>query len=578
MWWSNTEQRKVTKESIKDVIKNTKLHEKTTTPMQAPCGTPPSLYHSPSEGLCRTRGGSMDSNFSAEFNFNSLPTTDIFGNPVLAPPIMPDFAPFPGFTTPFEVGIKTEKQFFINDVEARRDSTITTSYFQPLPGSPDQSIPENWVQKDYFEHRHDNFMDSPEVAGAEFETLMPVHEPSGEESNLYLFGYFCENVLPLIFPSRAMREDCPSLSEVIVPSLQSNKAYYHCCLSIAGLHLKTAQGVQSDKLEADITSHMVATINEICQTLKTDSNHEQVLDAALAMIFLRCLVGGVADQVTEVSWQSHFGIAAEVVERLDLAAKALHSAEPPSLSMTIASWVDILGSTMKRRTPLFANLYREKNISKQSLGLADLIGCDDQIMFLISEIACLEALNADGMLDDIQLCVHISVLGNHISAAEAAAPEPANAYLATGAIDADRLRANMTAVFRIAARIYLCSLLPDFEPDKPGVQHLVAQFDAAMDFIPAGPAGFDRALVWPLLMAGSVALPAAAAGGVDFRAKIAERAAQMGGVAAIGSFARARALLDEVWRVSDEKAAVGERRSAHWRDVMQERGWDFLLI
>src|SRR5207248_2166785 len=106
--------------------------------------------------------------------------------------------------------------------------------------------------------------------------------------------------------------------------------------------------------------HMVATINEICQTLKTDSNHEQVLDAALAMIFLRCLVGGVADQVTEVSWQSHFGIAAEVVERLDLATKALQSADPPSLSMTIASWVDILGSTMKRRTPMFANLYREK--------------------------------------------------------------------------------------------------------------------------------------------------------------------------------------------------------------------------
>ena len=326
---------------------------------------------------------------------------------------------------------------------------------------------------------------------------------------------------------------------------------------------------------------MVATINEICQTLKTDCNHEQVLrrGAAADMIFLRCLVGGVSDQVTEVSWQSHFGIAAEVIERLELAAKALHSAEPPSLSMTVASWVDILGSTMKRKTPLFANLYREKNISKQvARARADLIGCDDQIMFLISEIACLEALKADAMLDDIQLCVHISVLGNHISAAEAAAPEPANAYLATGAIDADRLRANMTAVFRIAARIYLCSLLPDFEPDKPGVQHLLAQFDAAMDFIPAGPAGFDRALVWPLLMAGSVALPAGPAGGVDFRAKLAERAAQMGGVAAIGSFARARALLDEVWAVNDAKAARGERRSAHWRDVMQERAWDFLLI
>ena len=94
-----------------------------------------------------------------------------------------------------------------------------------------------------------------------------------------------------------------------------------------------------------------------------------------------------------------------------------------------------------------------------------------------------------------------------------------------------------------------------------------------MNYIPAGPDGFDRSLVWPLLIAGSVSLP-----GSSLRTTFEERIAQMGDVAAFGSIGKARELLKEVWHANDEALARGERQSVHWRDVMQQHGWDFLLI
>jgi hypothetical protein len=131
----------------------------------------------------------------------------------------------------------------------------------------------------------------------------------------------------------------------------------------------------------------------------------------------------------------------------------------------------------------------------------------------------------------------------------------------------------MTAVFRIAARIYLCSLVPGFDHQQPNITNLVSNFADAMNYIPAGPEGFDRSLVWPLLVAGSVCLPTS-----TLRATLIDRVAQMGEAADFGSMGRVRELLKETWAVNDEAMTRGERQSVHWRDVMRQRGWDFLLI
>ena len=39
-----------------------------------------------------------------------------------------------------------------------------------------------------------------------------------------------------------------------------------------------------------------------------------------------------------------------------------------------------------------------------------------------------------------------------------------------------------------------------------------------------------------------------------------------------------KALLNEVWSVNDYNLAKGIKQSVHWRDTMQQKGWDFLLI
>jgi len=572
MWWSNNEQRRQQKEHIKNVIKHTKLQEKNAHAVPLSTNTPPSLYHSPSDGMARTtRGGSMDSTFSGGFDFNHMPPVDFFSTPMMPPP-HPAFAPMSTYG-PYEVDIKTQTQLFVNDVETRRDSTISTFSSYPLPPSPDQSL-ENWVQKDHFEHIAESFVDEPmeynffDIPTAPMTPSVSLIQVADEDQ--YLLNHFVEKVLPAIFPVLDVNQQGAARSKNILAALESNKAYLHCCLSIAAIHKKTTQSIQDQKLDDDVTRHKYATITELCQALGSNTDHDRILDATLAMIFFRCAVGRPDDSDPDVPWHAHFSAATDLINRLDLTGKLSAPAAP--FNMTVAAWIDILGSTMVGRTPAFADTYREKNIARSDLGLANLMGCEDNVMFLISEIACLEALKSEGM-DDIQLCMHIKLLGERISMTEPAPESVQMAQSPTGAINSQQLVTNMTAVFRIAARIYLCSLLPDFDRQQSNIINLVASLADALKFIPAGPEGFDKSLVWPLLVAGSVSLP-----GSTFRSKFLERAHQMGDSSQFGSFGRTRELLQAIWGINDAAASRGERQSVHWRDVMRQREWDFLLI
>jgi hypothetical protein len=131
----------------------------------------------------------------------------------------------------------------------------------------------------------------------------------------------------------------------------------------------------------------------------------------------------------------------------------------------------------------------------------------------------------------------------------------------------------VTAAFMYAARIYLCSLVPGFRLDDHNVTSLVSAFCSVMEFIPAGPEGHDRSLVWPLLVVGSVSLPTS-----SFRSMFEERCSRLGEAANFGSFGRIRELFKDVWMLVDSEAALGSYQSVSWRDVMRQKGWDFLLI
>ena len=595
MWWSNNEQRKQQKENIKNIIKRTKLSEKTAQlgPTGTGADTPPGLSHSLptsatySDMTARTRAPSLDSQYSAGFEFNQ-PTLhepfDPYQPHLLSPPydVNALYQPFP--SAPYEVDIKTERQMFVNDVPTRRDSTVSTfSTFQPpqslqtLPPFPE----EEWIHGDVYGST--DFFSAEENMDFNpfgFTHGLPETTPQAliqvDDCDRELLDHFIDNVLRLIFPILEINQHGSARSEVILPALESNKCYLHCCLSIAAIHLKSTARLPDERIDGDIMRHRYATISELCEALNRDTDHQKILEATLGMIFFQCSVGRPDDALPDIPWHQHFQAGASLVRKLDLphAMIPVHDAKMhPPFNMTLTSWIDILGATMLARSPVFADKYREKNESGSPSGLCELMGCEDRVMYLISEIACLDGLKATGGVDDMQLCAHIKLMGEYLDLTEPIPGTVGGAVSATGAIRPQQLTVNMTAAFRIAARIYLCGLVPNASKYEPTMINLVEQFAAVLEFIPSGPDGFDRSLVWPLLIAGSLSTPSS-----GFRRAFADRTARLGEHAEFGSFGRMVRLLQEVWHQSGEDRPTSERRNVHWRDVMQQKGWDFLLI
>ncbi|KAL6706863.1 DNA-binding transcriptional regulator ume6 [Coniothyrium glycines] len=587
MWWSNNEQRRNQKEVIKNIIKRTKLNEKTAQGVTMGTSTPPSLCHSMqtadtfSDGMACTRAPSVDSQNSLDYNFSTA-APDFYNSSMPPPMFTPSFS-HPIHYAPYEIDIKTESQMFINDVPARRDSTISTfSHYQTPPAVGHIYPTENWIQQDYFESRRESFAEEPlEFPIFDYTThgvFSPSHQPSiqVDECDQHLLSHFLESVMPFIYPVLETNQPGAARGDVIIPALETNKAYLHCCMSVSALHMKTTQGLRGEQIDQDIYRNRYATVQQLTESLYCDSEHAQTLEATLGMIFFPCAVGRFDDGLVDIPWHQHFQAVQSLVHKLDLPAQMIamdgQAHVQPPFNMTLASWIDILGATMLGRTPSFADTYREKLIADSSSGLAELMGCEDRIMYLISEIACLEALKNENM-DIVQLCAHIKLLGEQISLTEPPQGSFNSAFTSNGEILPRQLRRNMTAVYRLAARVYLCSLVPDFDRTSPSFVNLVSAMVKAMEYIPAGPHGFDRSLVWPLLVTGSIALPDS-----SFRQMFSDRSAALGDAANFGSFGRVKELLHEVWRVNDETLAKGITQSVHWRDTMRQKGWDFLLI
>lgn len=590
MWWGNNDQRKQQKEDIKTIIRKTKLSEKTAQMMSLGAETPPRLSHSVptsdtySDTRDRTRAASVDSQFSLEFDFNRGGFEGYYPHPHQHPSYLgpPPAGPF----SPYDVDIKTERQTFVNDVPTRRDSSLSTfSTFHPPPfAAPplphttmSQGHGESWQYEDIYAPRtamHPNELGG-DLGYFDLEHTHPVTTQQAvihvDECDQRLLDHFVNNVLRLLFPVLEATRTGSARCEVVLPALESNRCYLHCCLSISALHMKTTQGLQGEQIDNDIMRHRYATISELCEALARDTEHQQILEATLGMIFFQCTVGRPDDCLPDIPWHQHFQAVFSLVHKLEL-PQALtdlnqvgHASTP--FNMTLTSWIDIFGATMLGRTPLFAHNYRERYYSSSSTGLQELMGCDDRIMYLISEMACLESFKNEGM-DELQLCNHITVLATALGQTEPGPGAISDPYSATGAIKPAQLMENLTAVFRFAARIYLCSLVPGYDRHQSNIVDLVSKLTEVLEVVPAGPEGFDRSLVWPYLIGGSAATP-----GSSFRRVFQSRIDQLGEYSESGSFGRMVRLLQEYWRQADEG-----RQNVHWRDIMQQKGWDYLLI
>lgn len=610
MWWGNADLRRGNKEDIKNIIKQKKLAEKAAVPATA--SSTPSLTHSVPTSYGgdamsdRNRSSSIDSHFSTGFNFNTAPNPGAMYGPYGGGPGSVPFHPgfLMGGHAPFEVDVKTERQMFVDDVPTLKEShvsTFSTFHTPPPPGAALPCNDEAWAEHIHHERRESslseealnvNFFDFAHGGHADAQQQQQF-QVELEDNDQRLLDHFIQYVLPSIFPILEANQHGSVGSDLVLPALQSNKVYLHCCLSVAAEHLKGRVGAVSEELDQDIMRHRYATIWSLCESLRRDENHQQTLEATLALMVFQSVAGRSDDDLLNIPWHQHFAAAANLVQRLCLPQAVLDpgaQAAPAPFNMTLTAWIDILGASMQGVSPTFAHAYREKHLSpvNPNMGLRELMGCDDRVMYLVSEIACLEALKRSGMVDDLALCSHVSVLGEQLTlteAGDAASATPRLPFNANGSLSPRQLSRNMTTAFRVAARIYLCGLVPGFSPNQHSPVSLVDKLVDVLQTIPSGPHGFDRSMVWVYLMGGAVSVP-----GSRFRSFFDDRVAQLGDQAACGAFGRMTCVLRETWLRNDalhpgpaptpgsDGTETDAAAHVHWREVMESKGWDFLMI
>lgn len=626
MWWGNSEQRQSQKESIKELIKATKLDEKTVAAAarsQRRTFTPPSLSHSvptpeaSGDGMPKTRECSTEPNFTVEGDFNHLYGQETY-DPFRSQLQTPHFDSLWTTGAPYEVDIKTEREIFVDDVSMRRDFAMSTFTTHQLPLSH-ATLPaftgDDWINGDFFDSHKDQVAMSEIHGFNPFEfTHPPVHVASVhvDDGDRHLLDHFFEKIMHLIFPILDTRLPGTVRSDIVLPAIESNKCYLHCCLSSAAAHLKATQGLSGDQIDNDILRHRYQTVSELCKALNQDTDHDKILEATLALIFFQAIVGRPDDSLPDIPWHQHFQAATSLVHKLDLPNRILEKEKSnmqlPPFNMALAAWIDILGSTMIGQMPQFAHTYRTKLFDGTGTGLNELMGCEDRVMYLIAEIGCLDVLKAEGRVDHLALCGHITTLAQQLDHTE---PPPGSLVNAAvdGMVDPQQLSKNITALFRVAARVYLCSLVPGFDRNQLSAVKLINHAAEVLKLIPHGLHGYDRTLSWPLLICGAYSTPDG-----PFRPVLQKRAESLGEEAAFGSFGRMMHLLRETWQLADaETTPVAEKapsetqplptpehslsgtpdsgsitgsdeqqqssdRCVHWRDVMKRNGWDYLLI
>lgn len=395
-----------------------------------------------------------------------------------------------------------------------------------------------------------------------------------DEKERNLLHYFLSDILPIVFPILETEQHTSAILDYILPALSNNKSFYHCCLSISAQYLKTTISNDTERINNDIIYHRDATISELHKAFYNNTDHQVILQTILGMVIFQSSLGSFDDTIPDIPWHQHFQAVIALVQNHEVDRLANESHDLLSFNMALIAWIDILGSTILGRAPTLAYIYREKYFSsiKSPLRLREIMGCEDRIIYLISEIACLESLKQSGGIDDIQLCQYIQMLGYQIGGIEIGDDKIRMPFDAYGVLNTEQLRDNMSAIFSLATRIFLCRLVPGFSPEQESCVDLVLRLTQALKFIPYGKGGFDRNLVWVYLIGGSVSTL-----GSSFRAFFEERIILLGD-AKTGRFYYLGCILNGIWEYVDTESGLGIPTFISWRKIMQLRGWDFLLI
>lgn len=263
-------------------------------------------------------------------------------------------------------------------------------------------------------------------------------------------------------------------------------------------------------------------------------------------------------------------------------------------------FLDIIGSLTRGQAPHLWEKYRgllsrdPKGLSV--LGLREITGCEDEALYLLSEVMCLEhcasqPFSANNGMDfinnladyyDIRLAkLQHRLLSNYdpklqiyelhkldgefgemVADSERPVDEPET--LTEGEVGSFP-RKEISLAFIIATRIHIWTILLGFLPENTILQSLLQDLARYIKGIQTGPMGFDRCIVWPLIVGGSLSIT------TEDRDFFIRRLMYL---EPFGNLSVAETIVRHVWAMREKPNGV----EVHWRTAMKDIGCDILMV
>ncbi|KAM0364068.1 hypothetical protein ACHAO7_011287 [Fusarium culmorum] len=393
----------------------------------------------------------------------------------------------------------------------------------------------------------------------------------------YLEGHFYKHIQPLLFPALMLEWNRGIIFLQDLSAVNSMTAYRHACLSAAAKHLRSLSitGLEG-WLDEEMVRHRDLVPRALIQSINKNENREHQLQTVLNIVHLRAVVDIFDNSVFNIPWSEHSAVAIEVLQYSQHAITEYESA-PGVFSVPFHTaafyYMDILNGAMRGESPAMATWYFEAYHSPRGprMGLLELMGCDDRVMCLISEIACLES--------HIKKRSHSTLLGGCMINLESAISDIESQYTvvpqeAGGHLPPTQVRNCITLSYIIAARLYLRSLFPGFCPMS---EHTTASLDRLAEILSYIPSDMDNNIVWVYYVGGSLSLS-----GSLLRPLLKQRLQEF----RVGSLWKLHTVLSEVWSENNQiehmwisgKVELNQLYFTTCQDIMRRNKWDYLFI
>ncbi|KAJ6256777.1 hypothetical protein Dda_8644 [Drechslerella dactyloides] len=468
---------------------------------------------------------------------------------------------------------------------------------------------------------------------------------------------------------------------LILPMFKDNKSFLHGCLSSTALHL-TATNIsetQRKGLVTEVYRHRQKSLKSLKAQVANSANDEERIKIAATVCAL--ISFDVFSRRTD--WRVHVKAATDCIVLLNWCQRRpTHPGQWFIYSRVL--WLDILSSLTTGEKPVFSDFYRSilflpPEARSSVNGLGQMMGCEDSVLYLISEITCLEHWKFENLSSKPWLEVHeelvrraialdkelkrltITDLSNQKSHRRSeygcwsynsvdASPQDDNDMDSVGTdfgddtdLDSDfgedgddddisyvdedppeeidevvdeivRRNSNfagperlyrqspkpaptqhetdgtevfaaestnkliedrgtfkkaVTEAFRIMARVYLRVVTYGFNSYDADSQALLQELLAVIDFIPNLYMGFERSIISPLLIVGSLAI------NPGHQQILSTRLKKTPHMAKYGNLGNVDKILTEIW---SRPWAPDPRQPVPWRQVMVEKGWEYLMV